>query len=250
MKKAINLVLLFLIVLVVVAVIPSSLVANRIMAERKDISIPQSSGFWWEGEAERVSLVLRGYRLFLGRVNWVWQPSQIFNGKLCVNFYSYDELLQTEGAFCYHQSSQQWQLSNTQMTISADEIAAISGVEIMGDFETFVSQLTIQGDEQLFIDSDTLWKNAQWYNGEKWLAIGEVLLTARTDKENIIIKSRDVDSPLIIDMAIKFEEKSLHSIDGYVQPKQRVDLSMLATLTLFSQKQVDNRYLFEYQFSK
>lgn len=230
--------------------IPSSLVADNIMTKNKNISIPNSTGFWWKGEAERVSIVLRGYRLFLGRVNWSWQPSQIFQGRLCKKFYSYDELLQTEGGFCYHYLSKQWQISDTQMIMYADEVAAISGVEIMGNFETFISQISVQNDRALFVDSDTLWKNAQWYNGEIWLDIGEVLLTARTDKDNIFINSHDVDSPLIIDIAITFQEQSLRSIKGYVQPKQRVDLSMLATLTLLSQQQIDNRYLFDYQFPK
>lgn len=228
--------------------VPSSWLMNTLTSSYPMLSFKESEHAWWNGRVTGASIILRGYRVFIGSVNWRYEWLSIFSGTPCAQFYSYDVLIQTEGRVCYHLSSNSVIVRELDMRMSAEEISAVSGVEIIGNFDGYIDEVVVRHHAVSAVKGNVVWKDAHWHNGEKWLSLGEILLSASTVNNDIVVHSSDVDGPIMIDLIMLFQQQQIHSIKGSILVGKNTDSSLLETLDLFANDRNGREYVLNHSF--
>ena len=246
MKKIALIILLT--VFMVGILIPSTWLMNTLTSYYPMLSFKEAERSWWNGRVNGVSMVIRGYRVFMGNVNWQYEWLSMFSGMPCAQFYSYDVLIQTEGRLCYHPSSDNVIVRELDILVSAEEISAVSGVEIIGNFDGYVDEVVVTNNNILAVKGNIVWKDAHWHNGEKWLSLGEILLSATTVNKEIIVRSSDVGGPMVIDLTLLFQQQQIQSIKGSILVDEKADPSLLDTLDLFANDRDGREYVLNHSF--
>lgn len=249
MKKiAIAFLALCLLALSLLLLVPSTWVVSEVAKKFPKVDYHSADSFWWNGRVNNVSLILRGYRLFIGDVEWQYNALPLLSKKVCASFTSVDETLQTEGQLCYHLDDGTVVLHQLGVRILAEEVAVISGVEVAGHFDGYFQNITLRDQVLVNVDGDIAWKKAQWHNGEKWVELGELLFSAITNGNKVIVQSTDVDGPIVIDVKTVVSQNNLRSIEGYVEVTTTTDPSLLDTLDFLTEEKRGRRYIVNKRF--
>jgi hypothetical protein len=249
MKKIIKFLCpLILVSAVFFLLMPARWVVDDATKNISNIAYTRVNNFWWSGHVENANLVIRGYRVFIGDVKWQYIWSSILSKNLCARFVSVHETLQTEGKVCYHLVDKLVVLEQLSTRMLAEEVGAVSGLEIAGNFEGYFHKIILQARDVASISGDVAWKKARWHNGEKWIDLGEMLFTVVGDRHDIVVHGTDVDSPVKMDIDMTLNQAVLQSIIGYIEVTNATEPSLLSTLDFFAQEQQGRRYIFNQQF--
>jgi hypothetical protein len=241
--------LLIMSILLAFYFIPASWVVKAFFPTYTHFSYDEINRAWWNGHIKKTSIILRGYRVLMGDVHWRYEWLSIFSGMPCVTFYSYDVLIQSAGRLCYQLDDGRMIIRDLDFSLSAEEVAAVAGVEVIGRFEGYVEEAVVYDDQVVLVQGNTVWKDAQWHNGEKWLSLGQLLLTATTENDSMAIHSRDVDGPITVDLTMFFQKQYLQSVIGSIHLNDTVDTSLRDTINLFTHEVQGQKYLVEYYFN-
>jgi hypothetical protein len=229
---------------------PASWLFKTERFEALNVHFSHVDDYWWRAHMADVSVVVRGYRLLLGDIDWRYDFNSLVTLKYCAFFSTKAQWLRSEGKVCYDLTNSTVVLNAVNLNMAVDEIAAITGVEASGNFEGFFSRIVFHNGQLAAVNGDAAWKNTQWHNGEKWLVLGETLLAFATLEalNEITIQWLDIDSPISIDVTAVVQSQQLNRIYGYISPNSFRDKSLLDTLGLLSQDKQEGRYIFDAQF--
>jgi hypothetical protein len=244
--------LLFVVLFVILGsyFIPASWAVNQLSAKYSFFSYHGVNRFWWNAHIKKANVVLRGYRVFIGDIHWRYEWASIFSANTCVHFYSYDVLMQAEGRVCYDLVNNDFTIHDVDFFLSAEEVAAVSGVEVIGHFDGYIDEINVRNNEVALVQGNVVWKDAQWHNGEKWLSLGQILFTAMTNGEHIVVHGRDVDSPITVDLTALFKKQYIQSIVGSIDVSEASDASLRDSVDFFSSERKGQKYLVEHYFNR
>lgn len=242
-----------IVVLLSTVLIPASWLGNKVTSAYSMFSYGTAERWWWNGRVKNASMVLRGYRVFIGDLHWQYEWLSIFSGIPCAQFYSHDALMQTEGYVCYSLLDNTIIVRDSHFLLSADEVAAVSGAEIIGHIDGYVEEVVVRDNSLALIQGNIVWNDAQWHNGEKWLSLGQILFAVTTDDNNIVVhsrdvSSRDVNSPVMIDLTMLFQQQYIQSVTGSVSVNDTTDPSLRDTLHFLADKKQGQQYFVKYFF--
>ncbi len=245
MIKKIALVLASLSVVGAIALlfVPSAWVVRELVKPLPAVQYHQAHGLWWQGYIRNASIIIRGYRLPVGRVRWQYRWSSLFSSKACIDFNSTEETLKTEGSLCYEFGQQTFVLQHLGVELLAEEFAAVSGLEVSGHFDAYFQTVRFSPQAIESIDGDIAWQKAQWHNGEKWVSLGELLFTLVNQSQQIVVQGSDVDAPIGMNLTAIFDQGRMTSLDGHIEVTATTDPSLLNTLDFFSKAKQGSRYI-------
>jgi hypothetical protein len=237
----------------VISLAPSSWLFNQLRQQIPSIDVLSHEGSLWHGSATQVSMVSRGYRLPIGEVSWTLDHYSLASLTPCLKFFIQSVQSGVDGSLCFAYFSDAIYFKRVNVNIhSADEVSALLGIEIQGKFTGNIYSLLFEAGRLKNIESEIVWQDAAFYNGEKWLMLGELGLNINTKNDNgterVVAKwsdkrINDLSSPLGVDVSMLFEEGKLRRVDGYIQARHKTDTSLLDTLHLLSDGKVEDRYL-------
>lgn len=209
------------------------------------------------GSASNVSYVLRGYPLPLGKVAWNFDVFEMLSLKLCMRFSSISDVSQAKGRICYKVFDRAFLIEETHFSVSAAEIAEVSGIMIDGYFQGKLDRLDIDSKGINHVLSDIAWLNPKFFNGDRWLNLSDIQIEAISpNPKNIVVQWSDYqagqslpkNSPNIdIYMQAIFEHNRLVRVQGLIEPISDYDVDLLDTLQLIATPMTDGSYRIEYQ---
>jgi hypothetical protein len=234
---------------------PSSWLLSQLKQQIPNLDVRSHNGSLWRGSATQVSMVSRGYRLPIGEVSWTLDQHSLVSLTPCLDFFIQSVQSNVNGSLCRSYFTDTIYFKRVEIkNYSATEVAALLGVEIQGKFTGKVRSLTFGAGRLKNINSEIFWQNAEFYNGEKWLVLGELALNIKTQGHNGVKRVlakwsdrivNDSPTPLGVDVLMSFEAGKLKRVDGYIQAQHKTDASLLDTLHILSDSKVGNRYLLD-----
>jgi hypothetical protein len=237
----------------VVFLTPSSWLFDQLKQQIPNLDALSHNGSLWQGSAAQVSMVSRGYQLPIGEVSWTLDRNSLVSLSPCLTFIIQSVQNNINGGLCFSYFSDAIYFNHINIQFfSADEVATLLGVAIQGKFTGKVHSLSFDAGRLKNIKSEIICKDAEFYNGEKWLVLGELLLSINTQNdsgaERVVAKwsdrlVNDLPTPLGVDVSMSFEKGKLRRVDGYIQARHVADVSLLDSLKLLSDSKAGNRYL-------
>lgn len=246
----------FFAVVLSIPLLPASWIKHKIKQQLPTANFPIVSGYLFQGSAENVSIISRGYKLLIGDIHWRIDGVSLYSFNPCVSFFVRNRADKVDGILCFNYFSNQIFLKKIIIhRLSIKKISELVGVEVRGIFKGKIDQLIINDKQLHRLNGNIFWENAQFNNGEKWLNLGTLLLSMTQDnvKTGLSVKWDDylIDNkinPMDIDVTMTFVRSKLTSVNGYIQPKKLDDTSLLDTLELVSSRQHGSRYFLDQSF--
>ncbi|MGS2718573.1 type II secretion system protein N [Eionea flava] len=229
------------------------------------VNIGAVSGNGWQGYKVRdVSVDHRGYRIEAGNIRVRYADVHLLSRSICVHVRSLttEKMMTGNGRICYHWGDQSWSISDVSIQSSGQLVAELTGIELQGQLFAHINYAHISAAHQLYnIDGEVTWNEAQWFNGEQWIALGQLLATVDSLSESqyvepllaaespqIEINIMDIDSPLQVSIKTIIAAQGITSIEGYIQPYADIGQSLRDSLQLVASSQQGQRYYYYYQW--
>jgi|GEM_PF-6449147 len=212
----------------------------------------QVSGYIWSGKVLDAEIIYRGYAIPLGDVTWRVDWSSLWRFKPCIIFSSHLNSQSSNGYLCTPFFSQQATFPLFAFAISGDEVANALGIEIRGHFQVNMNSLSVTNDHISDGSGHITWEDAQFYNGEEWLTLGNIFIAISSDKHTgdmtvhwRELANHDGQSPIKLDIDMLFSYGRLASVSGTLTPHYTHEKSMTDTLQLISHRQKGNTFFIE-----
>jgi hypothetical protein len=238
-----------------VAHLPAAWIFTKVQQQVPQLSVNNTSGFLWHGSASDAEFTQRGYPLPLGNIQWHMDWMSFIFFKPCLIFTIDSEMSQVKGHLCIHPISQKIIIYQLQGQIPVTGIAEMFGVAIGGNVQMMLDRFILEDKQLSWVRGDLFWKSARFYNGEKWLDLGDILIALDGQSETKSISAHWLDmtneqgfSPLDIDVDMQFLHGRLVSIQGSLKPLHTTDATLQQTLELVTQYKEGRTFFIEQQF--
>ena len=209
-------------------------------------------GTSWSGQADRVSVVARGYRFPVGQLSWQLNLKRSSMLTPCFSIDVESESLQLSGLSCFNYFSKKTTVTDLHIQhMNAAPVAELAGVSIDGEFSGTFNKVVLQPPQSVAVNGNLLWQYAIIHNGEVWLELGDMTLSINTpapDNISVHWNSKQPYGQLKIDIQTQFKKNALAAVSGYLEPQANPTQSLLDTLDLISRSKQGNQYLVDYTF--
>ncbi len=221
-----------------------------------DINADSVSVSLLSGKATNVAYTIRGYLLPIGNVIWQVDIASLFRLALCMRFYSDSEKTRASGRLCLNGLDKKMTIQSAIVSIAASEISEITGVMLEGYFQGKIDLFELHNVGIKKISGDIAWRNANFYNGERWLALGDIQLEVDSPEPSVVIvqwsdRKDDTLSPqqhipdIDIYMQTVFKNGRFFIAQGTINPVDRYDPALLYTLQLIATQQTDGSFIID-----
>lgn len=219
-----------------------------------NITPQQVEGYWWRGSIKAAQVNIQGLNVDIEVVSWDHDWRSFLSLELCHFFVVRSADTGIDGRACFR-DSKSLKFSEVSVKLPAQTLADITGLEIAGDIEAFAPSIIFSKNKLTFVRADALWQLARFYNGKKWIELGEISITLdkAANEKPLLVHWTDFSSPAVIDIKTYYQHDGSGRIAGYIEPNNLQDPAFVETLQFFSQRKVNqpagnDRYIFDYSF--
>lgn len=251
--------------LIVIGFLPVQWLLDKPVPSFGKVNMGAISGNGWQGVVlEDVSVDHRGYRVEAGNISVRYDDISLQTGSICIRAASLttDSIISGNGIICYHWNEQSWSIYDASIKSSGQLVAELTGIALQGRLLANINHAYISSAYELYgVNGELTWDEAQWFNGEQWIVLGQLFSTVDSIPEHqhsarsseiksapIEINTMDVDSPLEVSMKTIIAMQGVTTIEGYIQPYADVAQSLIDSLQLAASSQQGQRYYYHYQW--
>ena len=184
LKKRVWLTLVLLLSLIlIIRAVPAGWLVFFVQQSLPGLKVQGVSGTIWQGSFDNSVLQERGSSFPLGSVNWVLKPLSLLTLTPCVDLSARAAPQNITGEFCFGLLGGQIALNDVSVNLPLANISPLLEVDVRGNINGQVSDLTWDGERFGTADARLLWSGGQINNGSQWIALGDLQARSHADEQ-------------------------------------------------------------------
>jgi hypothetical protein len=242
---------LVLTISLVLFAVPAAWVVYVVQQAVPGFQVTSVSGSLWRGQADYSQWVSRGKTLPLGKLQWSLRGASLFTLSPCVDFSTIADRQTIKGHACYSILSGLAILREVDVALPIARVSPFFNVDLNGDVEAFIQSAGWQQQQLVETDINLLWQSASLFNGNQWVALGDIQALAKDDgRGGLMSEWNNVDKgqtlpPLELDLNVGLsrltEATPSIAITGFIKPGP--DASAIEQMLQFiGEQQSDGSY--------
>lgn len=204
------------------------------------------SGSLWEGKADYTQWVDRGHTLPLGTLSWRLQGLSLLSLSPCINFSTLTNEQTVKGAACYSLLGGKAILNDVDIVLPVSRVAPFFSVDLSGNVDAYIQKATWHQQQLGETELNLLWQRASLFNGNQWLALGNIQGTAKDDGNgglssqwNHVEDVQQASPPLELDLDVSVTQlaaaKPRLKVQGSIAPNAEGSVANSATHNALNQ---------------
>lgn len=187
------------------------------------------AGTVWQGKASYAQWSERGHALPLGELHWQINIASLFILTPCIDFTSHAGSQKVKGEACYSILSNNINIEELDISLPIANAASFFGVDLSGNVTAFIKSIEINKKGFANVNANLLWEQASIYNGNEWLAVGNVQAKLSDSDGNLTSKWQHISdnnpNPVELDLTAKlinvWAKKPTVQVNGLIKPLSR-----------------------------
>ncbi|MFT6390111.1 MAG: hypothetical protein ACJAUP_003512 [Cellvibrionaceae bacterium] len=223
---------LLLTTFLVVKNFPAAWVIYGVQKAAPGLQVSSVNGSLWEGRADYSQWVDRGHALPLGQLAWRLNGLSLLSLNPCINFSTLTSGQSLKGDVCYSLLSGKAVASDVDANLPVSRIAPFFSVDLGGDVDIYIQKATWQNQRLGETELSLLWQRASLFNGNQWLALGNIQGRAQDDGSgglssqwNHVEDAQQASSPVELDLIVSVTQlaqpKPVLKVSGTIASRER-----------------------------
>ena len=186
---------LLLTIFLVLRAIPASWVIYGVQQAVPGFQVSGVFGSPWRGGASYGQWLNRGQVFPLGKLEWRLQWVSLLKLNPCISFSTQTTGQTIKGDACYGLLSGTARLNDVDVSLPVAKISPYFNVDLEGDIDIYIKEATWHKDQSLGdTDINALWQRASLYNGNQWIALGDIQAIANNDNGGLVAQLSSVQT--------------------------------------------------------
>lgn len=211
---------------------PATWVVYAIQKAAPGLQASGVSGSLWRGAADYSQWVDRGHTLPLGTLSWSLRGLSLLTLNPCIDFSTLTSEQSIKGAACYSLLGGKVVLSDVDITLPVSRVAPFFSVDLSGNVDAYIQKATWHQQQLGETELNLLWQRASLFNGNQWLALGNIQGRAKDDGSgglssqwNHVEDAQQASPPLELDLSASVTQltsaKPKLNVQGSIAPNSQ-----------------------------
>jgi len=208
---------------------PAAWVIYGVQKAAPGLQVSGVNGSLWEGQADYSQWVDRGHTLPLGKLKWRLNGLSILRLNPCLNFSTSISGQTLKGDVCYSLLSGKAVARDVDVNLPISRVAPYFSVDLNGEVDIYIQKATWHNQGLGETELSLLWQRASLFNGNQWLALGNIQGRAKDDANgglstqwNHVEDAQQAASPVELDVSVSITQltqpKPVLNVSGFITP--------------------------------